>query len=104
MLTALEKPIASAHGSGKAYRLKYRHGISIEQYEHMLEEQDHKCAICHSYPRNNLKNPWHVDHNHVTGKIRGILCHHCNTGLGNLKDDVAVLKRAIAYLEKSNES
>jgi len=65
----------------------------------MLREQGGICAICLQ-----TSGKWHLDHNHKTGKIRGILCHHCNTGLGNLKDDVAVLKRAIAYLEKSNES
>jgi hypothetical protein len=90
---------AKNHGSGKAYRLKYRHGISIEQYDQMLEAQDHKCAICQQYPRGNLKNPWHVDHDHSSGKVRGILCHSCNTGLGNFNDNPEILKRALGYLQ-----
>ena len=85
-------------GSGKAYRLRYRHGISIEQYEHMLEDQNYLCAVCQRYPQANLKNPWHVDHDHVTGKVRGILCHSCNTALGNLNDDPDILERALNYL------
>lgn len=89
---------AKNYGSGRAYRLKYRHGITIEQYEQMLEAQDHKCAICLRYPKNNLKNPWHVDHDHATGKVRGILCHSCNTALGNFNDDPEILEKALEYL------
>ncbi len=90
---------AKSCGSGRAYRLKYRHGITIEQYEHMLEEQEHLCAICQRYPKSNLKNPWHVDHDHTTGKVRGILCHSCNTALGNFNDDPVILERALEYLK-----
>lgn len=90
--------IAKNHGSGKAYRLRYRHGISIEQYEQMLIAQNHKCAICKEYPKDNLKNPWHVDHDHKTGKVRGVLCHSCNTALGNFNDSVEILRRALEYL------
>ena len=90
---------AKNNGSGRAYRLKYRHGITIEQYEHMLEDQKHLCAICLKYPQDNLKNPWHVDHDHSTGKIRGILCHSCNTALGNFKDDPDILGRALEYIK-----
>lgn len=90
-------------GSAKQYRLKYRHGITLEQYEAMLTAQDHKCAICLRYPEDNLKNPWHVDHDHSTGKVRGILCHSCNTALGNFKDDVHLLMRAVEYLTVSGQ-
>jgi len=86
-------------GSAKQYRLKYRHGITLEQYEAMLTAQDHKCAICLRYPADNLKNPWHVDHDHSTGKVRGILCHSCNTALGNFKDDPEILRKALEYLK-----
>ena len=89
------------HGN-RGYHLKRRYGITQEDFDRLVAGQEGKCAICQTLP-SGIK-PWHVDHNHATGKIRGVLCHHCNTGLGNLKDNVAVLKRAIAYLEKSNES
>ncbi len=89
-------------GSLKEYRLRYRHGISMEQYEQMLEEQKHLCAICQKYPAKNLKNPWHVDHDHATGKVRGILCHSCNTALGNFNDDPEILQRALDYLQGEN--
>lgn len=87
-------------GNAKNYRLQYRHGITLEQYHQMLEDQDHKCAICQRYPEDNPKNPWHVDHDHKTGKIRGILCHACNTALGNFKDDPETLGNALKYLTR----
>ena len=45
-----------------------------------------------------------IDHNHETGEIRGILCHKCNTGIGLLNDDQELLKKAITYLESTNEN
>jgi len=47
---------------------------------------------------------WYVDHDHVTNKVRGLLCHHCNTALGKFKDDINIMKQAIKYLERSNEN
>lgn len=90
------------YGNPKDYRLRYRHGITLEIFEQMLEEQNHKCAACQRYPAKNLKNPWHVDHDHETGKVRGILCHQCNSGLGNFNDDPEVLQRALDYLRKGS--
>lgn len=71
-----------------------RFGISPEQYQEMLTQQDGGCAICHTLPEERL----HVDHNHTTGKIRGLLCRHCNTGLGMFKDDPVRLEEALKYL------
>ena len=62
----------------------------------MVEDQEGKCAICLSLPK-GIK-PWHVDHDHSTNKVRGILCHHCNTALGNFNDDPDILERALEYL------
>lgn len=76
--------------------LKRLYGITIEQYEEMLEAQGHVCAIC--------KNPevfdrlLSVDHCHTTGKIRGLLCCRCNSGIGWLQDSIENLKQAIKYL------
>lgn len=85
------------HGS-RGYHLKCRYGITQEDFDKMVEEQAGCCAICQS-PPSGVK-PWHVDHNHYTGQVRGILCHSCNTALGNFNDDPNLLRRAVEYLER----
>lgn len=65
----------------------------------MLELQNYVCAIC-SLHYSNFKKSLAVDHDHHTGKIRGLLCSKCNTGIGNLKDDPKLLKKALEYLLK----
>lgn len=59
----------------------------------LLELQDGLCAIC------GVPNPEHVDHDHRTGAVRGILCFNCNGGLGQFRDNIAHLERAITYLK-----
>lgn len=76
----------------KHYRLKYRFGISIEQYENMLEEQDWKCFTC------GIETDLCVDHHHESGKVRKLLCRNCNTSLGLLKEDEEILLKMIDYL------
>jgi hypothetical protein len=80
-------------------RLK-RRGICLEQYETMLEAQGHVCAICRS-DTTGTKHDWHIDHDHCTGEVRGLLCHHCNTALGHAKDDPSILRSMIEYLERT---
>jgi|LakMenEpi03Aug12_release.lakeMendotaPanAssembly.Ray.scaffolds.fasta_scaffold355094_2 hypothetical protein len=78
---------------------KYKYGMTIEDKEAMLAEQGGVCACCGSTePR--AKYGWAVDHCHTTGKVRGILCHHCNVTLGKVSDSPDHLKKLIAYLEK----
>lgn len=67
-------------------------------YEKILQSQNHKCPICSI----ELLFP-HIDHCHTTGKVRGILCNTCNTGLGKFQDSVEQLQKAIRYLQKSSE-
>ena len=82
--------------------LQTSYGITLEQYEDMLEKQNSVCLIC-TLPSGTRR--LHVDHNHDTGKVRGLLCHHCNTALGLLRDDPALLAKAATYLlEKGNYS
>jgi hypothetical protein len=64
----------------------------------MLDEQEGCCAICGDDEPGGRHGTWHVDHNHVTGKNRKLLCHCCNTGLGSFKDDPERLEKAAAYL------
>lgn len=82
--------------------LKQRYGISIEDYEGMLEKQEGCCAICGVHTSGEEKN-LAVDHCHNTGKVRGLLCFDCNTGLGKLKDSEELLRKALKYLEVNNE-
>jgi hypothetical protein len=71
-----------------------RYGIDEEQYKNMVLSQNNICAICNNTSNKTL----HVDHDHVTGKVRGLLCYSCNTGIGLLKEDINTLTRAIEYL------
>jgi hypothetical protein len=64
----------------------------------MLEEQEHKCAICLTSDT-DLDKLLSVDHCHTTGKIRGLLCNNCNLALGNFKDNLNSLENAIKYLK-----
>ena len=76
--------------------LKKSFGITLEQYDEMVENQSGVCAIC-----GNMNIKGHrlcVDHNHEAGKIRALLCDHCNHLLGCAKENVIVLQSAINYL------
>lgn len=81
---------------------RYRHvrrgyKLSAEEYENLLAQQDHKCAIC-LRPLLRLIN---VDHNHKTKIVRGLLCSNCNTLLGLAREEMVTLQRAISYLRGS---
>ncbi len=82
-------------------KLKYRYGITQEEYDVRLEAQGGACAICRkAEPGGNGNTSFHVDHNHETGEVRGLLCAACNSGLGHLGDDIDRLRAALAYLER----
>ena len=82
------------------YKRKY--GITIEEYEHMLELQGGKCALCPSTTPGgrHAQQHWCVDHDHVTGKVRELLCNDCNLVLGIIKDSPEHLGRMITYILK----
>lgn len=67
-------------------RLKLRYGLTREQYEQMLEDQGHACAICATPTPGGRGNRFHVDHDHETGEVRGLLCWPCNTKLAVLEN------------------
>lgn len=83
----------------KRHGLKTKYGLTLEDYEEMLEAQGGGCLICGS---KGGERGLAVDHSHETGKVRGLLCLNCNAGIGNLRDDVELLKKAIKYLERNN--
>jgi Recombination endonuclease VII len=99
------KYVARQHGR-KLYR---DHKITRDTYEQLLGQQESRCAICRialadlqAIPGRN-QHVLHVDHNHQTGQIRGLLCQHCNHGLGCFQDSPTALLSAIQYLARAEE-
>jgi hypothetical protein len=92
-----------AHDSA---RLISAYGITLEQYEKMVEDHQLKCAICGEEGFELVKGQklkLVIDHCHKTGAVRGLLCHNCNRGIGLLQDSVSNLEAAIAYLVRCND-
>jgi hypothetical protein len=81
-------------------KLRRAYGLNYGDYEKMFADQNGLCAICGTSDTGRRK-AFHVDHCHETGKIRGLLCGNCNSGIGNLRDDIGLLNKAIKYLEGS---
>jgi hypothetical protein len=93
-----------SYSEKKDYMLKYTYGkdFGLEQYENILQEQNEVCAICLNPNTNGRKdsNSLYVDHNHSTGKVRGLLCSNCNRMLGLVGDNISTLQSAVLYLKK----
>jgi hypothetical protein len=81
-----------------------KYGLTEEEYNNLLSKQDNKCAICSSVQshRTNTSYNLFVDHCHKTNRVRGLLCHHCNVGIGHFKDNKELLQKAIDYLDETN--
>lgn len=82
------------------YRTKY--GLELKDVEQIFFSQNNKCAICKKTIVLGGRSGAKVDHDHKTGKVRGILCSVCNTALGSFRDDTDILASAITYLNKHN--
>ncbi len=80
----------------KYRKLKSRYGLSRTRYEAILRAQDNRCAIC--FAELDEGKQTHVDHDHHTKEIRGILCRDCNLGIGHFEDSIELFERAIRYL------
>lgn len=80
--------------------MRKQYGISMKQFNELFEFQDGKCGICMTELNQNRRRT-NIDHDHETGKVRGLLCSGCNTGLGQLGDNIEGLKKALYYLENS---
>lgn len=81
--------------------LKFRYGISLDDYRRKLAEQGGGCAVCGSKTYSpKCERMLCVDHDHGSGMIRGLLCNACNRGLGNFRDDAALLVSAANYLRR----
>ena len=83
----------------KHYQRKRKYGLNAEGFAALLEKQQGRCAICCEILGEGQDT--HVDHNHETGKVRGLLCRECNLGIGILKDSPTLLYKAASYLEQT---
>jgi hypothetical protein len=86
--------------SNRRSHLKRKYGMTLEQYDEMLELQGGGCAICGRQPREDIS--LHVDHCHETDVVRGILCFRCNNGIGDFANDPDLLRAAAVYLERGD--
>lgn len=86
------------------YRLKSEYHITIDDFEEMLEKQNHRCAVCGIHATETRAKVLCVDHCHKNGLVRGLLCHSCNMAIGQLGDDPTVLLMAARYLNKALET
>ena len=84
-------------------RLQYLYGITIEHYNRILHQQNNCCAICNR-AESEFTRKLSVDHNHTTGKVRGLLCSTCNYGLGLFKDNLNYLLSAYNYLKFTKDT
>lgn len=80
-----------------------RYGLTLEDYQALLEAQKGVCAVCHQPETRKTKAgkvaPLHVDHDHQTGQVRSLLCHRCNMALGYVREDPEVARALVAYIE-----
>jgi len=83
----------------RRWRLSSLYGLSEQAREDLFATQGRRC-ICGAEPPSSSRG-WHTDHDHVTGKVRGILCRHCNSALGHAKDNPTTLRALADYLERN---
>jgi hypothetical protein len=74
------------------------YGLTEEQWDRLVAYQGNRCAICPTTTPGGRGESWHIDHDAATGVVRGLLCHGCNTGIGNLRHDPKILMAAVEYL------
>ena len=83
----------------QASEIKYRHGLTWAVYQQMVKKQNGVCAICGKQDSSGRRLS--IDHDHVTGKVRGLLCLKCNRALGLIGDSVPVAKMIVKYLRRT---
>ena len=83
--------------SNRRSYLKRKYGITLEQYDAMLESQGGCCAICRRPPRDDIS--LHVDHHHGSGRLRGLLCFSCNVTVGHMREERDRLRAIADYLD-----
>lgn len=92
------KPCKATYKRDRQHKWVYK--LSSEQYENLKAEQDNRCILCGADPTEGL----HIDHDHDTKQVRGLLCRQCNLGLGMFKDNPELLRLAAAYVESGTDA
>src|SRR5262249_33531137 len=93
----------AAEAAKERRRTLRKYGLTEMDWDRMLAAQRNCCAICHTDKPGGKGERWHIDHDHVTNQGRGLLCHNCNVGIGNLRDDPEIIKRAAAYVARHRQ-
>lgn len=91
----------------KRRRLRAKYNLTVTDRQLMLAAQEFRCAICEEpfdLEKGTMHNVAHIDHNHTTGQIRGILCSKCNFGIGQFRENCLILVKAIEYLKKYEDT
>ncbi len=83
----------------RKHRLKKYYGLTAAEVEDLYQRQEGRCCICREARVLRTKAGLYVDHDHATGKVRGLLCANCNAGLGHFRDNPTLLRNAALYLE-----
>lgn len=86
------------HSYDRKHQLKRYYGLSLEDYERMLQAQGGVCAVCKGLQQDPRKRYLCVDHCHKTGAVRGLLCDHCNRAASNVRDDPSIAVALAEYL------
>lgn len=76
------------------------YGLTHADWDALVRKQKDRCAICRTSRPGGRGERWHIDHDHVTGRVRGLLCHRCNMGVGFFRDDPEIIKAAARYVAR----
>jgi hypothetical protein len=74
------------------------YGLAQEEWDRLITLQADRCAVCRTTQPGGRGERWHIDHDHMTGQVRGLLCHRCNMGIGFLRDDPQIMMAAARYV------
>lgn len=88
----------------RAYQINKKYGVDEEWFASLSLKQKGVCAICGQFDGTGKWKKLVIDHDHNTGKIRGLLCNECNRGIGYLKDSVDILEKSVEYLKQHKDS
>jgi hypothetical protein len=110
-LERARQQVRAAHQkNGQVYRrrryfalIEERYGLTEAQIQEQSQKQNHLCLLCHKKQKCGKRQRLYVDHDHTTGKFRGLLCFSCNSMLGFAKDNIEVLQEAIQYLQAQHK-
>jgi hypothetical protein len=96
----IDRGLDPNYTSSYEYRAAKKYGVTEDQIAQMMADQGGRCAICMTSKPGGKGNRLHIDHDHETGIVRGLLCTKCNVALGQLGDNIFIVGRALKYLQR----